>query len=493
MRKVQIGLRLHIFLAFMIVFLLSFGVIIVSFNLVMHNYINNDAVSKMQEAIRTLNDIVYPSPGFTKDGPLPFYYSDEDFVVRDVVQPFAIKSKVSIALLTDKYQVRYPEFSSSVRERSIVQDIVEEINKDNASFSKESLTILKTKTGSTYYVYLIDHYLLKDAQQTDPTHHIIVLYFDATPFLSFAERVNAILIIILLFALLLTLATSLVVAYSITDSIKKLTLFASKIGSGIYKRQNFSFFDKEFDKLAGDMNTMAEKIETADQDQKTFFQNASHELRTPLMSIQGYAEGIKYNVFNKDDNAADIIISESQRLTHMVENLLSISRIDSAKVGGKQIPKAILDLRDLLESVTENIRGSAIIMHKDLKVSFPEVPVYLLGNENDLMRAFENLLSNGFRYAQSTVHVDVSLSEKNEALIRFYDDGEGISEDLIPTIFDRFTKGDGGKHGIGLALVRAIIKDHNGTVSAMNRTDAKGAVFTVTLPTAKGNNLDKKI
>ncbi len=487
MRKVQIGLRLHIFLAFMLVFLLSFGVIIVAFNLVLHNYIDSDAVSKMQEAIRTLNDITYQAPEAPANNPVPIFFSDEDYLVRDIVQPFAIQSDVSIALLSDKFSVQYPDFSSSVRERNVVQDIVEEINKRNSSFDKKSLTILKTKADSTYYVYLIDHFLYKN-DNTNPVHHIMVLYFDATPFLSFAERVNTILIIILLFALLLTLATSLVVASSITDSIRKLTEFASKIGAGLYKRQKFSFFDKEFGELANDMNSMAEKIEKSDQDQKTFFQNASHELRTPLMSIQGYAEGIKYKVFDHDDNAADIIISESQRLTHMVENLLSISRIDSAHVGGKQIPKSILDLRDLLESVTENIRGSAIVMHKELKVSFPDAPVYLLGNENDLIRAFENLLSNGLRYASSTVHVDVSPADKNEAVIRIYDDGEGISEALLPMIFDRFTKGDGGKHGIGLALVKAIIKDHNGTVSAMNRLEAKGAIFTITLPTTKGIN-----
>jgi signal transduction histidine kinase len=473
-------------MAFMLVFLLSFGVIIVSFNLVLHNYIDSDAVSKMQDAIDILNAIANKSPESPSLTPEEIYYSDEDYIVRNIVQPFAIKSEVSIALLSDKFSVRYPDFSDSLRERSVVLDIVEEINKDSSTFDKKSLTVLKTKTDSTYYVYLIDHILYNNKSPETPTHHFIVLYFDATPFLSFAERVNTILIILLLLALLLTLVTSLVVASSITDSIRKLMEFASKIGSGVYKRQNYSFFDKEFTELADDMNSMAEKIEKSDQDQKTFFQNASHELRTPLMSIQGYAEGIKYNVFDHDENAADIIISESQRLTHMVENLLSISRIDSANVGGKQIPKSVLDLRDLLESVTENIRGSALVMHKELKVNFPDAPVYLLGNENDLTRAFENLLSNGFRYASSTVHVDVSLSIKNEAVIQIYDDGEGISEDLLPMIFDRFTKGDGGKHGIGLALVKAIIKDHNGTVSAKNRQEDKGAIFTVTLPTTKG-------
>jgi signal transduction histidine kinase len=122
-------------------------------------------------------------------------------------------------------------------------------------------------------------------------------------------------------ALLLSLMTSLLVSNSIIKSTRKLTAFASKIGSGIFRRENFNFFDKELDTLATDMNIMADKLDQADKEQKTFFQNASHELRTPLMSIQGYAEGIRYDVFDDEKAAADIIISESQRLTGMVENL----------------------------------------------------------------------------------------------------------------------------------------------------------------------------
>ena len=81
---------------------------------------------------------------------------------------------------------------------------------------------------------------------------------------------------------------------------------------------------------------MAYKLEESDIEQKTFFQNASHELRTPLMSIQGYAEGLKYGVFESDEdreNAIDVIIDETGRLSGLVENLLSISKMDMSRSG----------------------------------------------------------------------------------------------------------------------------------------------------------------
>ena len=230
------------------------------------------------------------------------------------------------------------------------------------------------------------------------------------------------------------------------------------------------------------MNVMADKLDATDKEQKTFFQNASHELRTPLMSIQGYAEGIRYKVFDDQDSAADVIISESQRLTGMVENLLSISRMDTASAGRVAIQKNIIDLRELLESVVEKIRGSALLSQKSISLHFTENEVHVLGNENDLFRAFENIVSNGLRYAKTCVDLTVTLKAPDQVIVLISDDGKGISEDLMPIIFDRFSHGEDGKHGIGLALVKAIILEHKGTVTASNRTDnISGAVFTVSL------------
>ena len=205
------------------------------------------------------------------------------------------------------------------------------------------------------------------------------------------------------------------------------------------------------------------------------------------MSIQGYAEGIRYDVFDDEKAAADIIISESQRLTGMVENLLTISRMDTASTGGQNIQKQIFDFKELMESVVEKMRGSALHAQKNISIRFPAEDIHVLGNENDLFRAFENILSNGLRYASRSVDITIrTLPESGEVSVAVMDDGTGISEELLPHIFDRFSLGENGKHGIGLALVKAIVLEHKGTVTAANRSDGtKGAVFTVTLNTVK--------
>ena len=198
-------------------------------------------------------------------------------------------------------------------------------------------------------------------------------------------------------------------------------------------------------------------------------------------------------VFDDEKAAADIIISESQRLTGMVENLLTISRMDTASTGGQNIQKQIFDFKELMESVVEKMRGSALHAQKNISVRGPDEDIHVLGNENDLFRAFENILSNGLRYAVSNVDITIrTVSESGQVSVMITDDGTGISEELLPHVFDRFSLGENGKHGIGLALVKAIILEHKGTVTAANRPDGiKGAVFTVTLNTVKTDSVMK--
>jgi len=158
--------------------------------------------------------------------------------------------------------------------------------------------------------------------------------------------------------------------------------------------------------------------------------------------------------------------------------------MDTAAAGRQLIQKHVFDLKELLESVVEKMRGSAMLSQKSISLHFSVKDVHVLGNENDLFRAFENIVSNGLRYAKTCVDLTVKLQSTDQVAILISDDGKGISDDLLPIIFDRFSHGEDGKHGIGLALVKAIILEHKGTVTAANRSDnVSGAVFTVTLST----------
>ena len=218
-------------------------------------------------------------------------------------------------------------------------------------------------------------------------------------------------------------------------------------------------------------------IEKEAERQQTFFQNASHELKTPLMAIQGYAEGIQAGVMDAGD-AADVILEESDRMTELVEELLDISKID---MGRQRLTLSETDIRELLYDgirAVEPAAAGGIAIVPD----FPEEPVMVSCDDTRLRRAVTNILSNGVRYARSELRL-TCRADKRHVTIRIQDDGDGIAEEDLPHIFDRFYMGKSGKSGIGLALTKEIVHLHKGTIRAYNGDT--GAVFEISIPVSR--------
>ena len=218
-------------------------------------------------------------------------------------------------------------------------------------------------------------------------------------------------------------------------------------------------------------------IEKEAERQQTFFQNASHELKTPLMAIQGYAEGIQAGVMDTG-SAAEVILAESDRMTELVDELLDISKID---MGRQQLTLSEMDIRELLYDSIRAVEPAAaggITITPD----FPETPVMVSCDDTRLRRAVTNILSNGVRYARSELRL-TCRADKRYVTIRIQDDGDGIAEEDLPHIFDRFYMGRSGKSGIGLALTKEIIHLHKGTIRAYNGDG--GAVFEISIPVSR--------
>ena len=219
-------------------------------------------------------------------------------------------------------------------------------------------------------------------------------------------------------------------------------------------------------------------IEKEAERQQTFFQNASHELKTPLMAIQGYAEGIQAGVMDAG-GAAEVILSESDRMTELVDELLDISKID---MGRQQLTLSEMDIRELLYDSIRAVEPTAAAGGITITPDFPETPVMVSCDDTRLRRAVTNILSNGVRYARSELRL-TCRADKRYVTIRIQDDGDGIAEEDLPHIFDRFYMGKSGKSGIGLALTKEIIHLHKGTIRAYNGDG--GAVFEISIPVSR--------
>ena len=223
-------------------------------------------------------------------------------------------------------------------------------------------------------------------------------------------------------------------------------------------------------------------IEKEAERQQTFFQNASHELKTPLMAIQGYAEGIQAGVMDAG-GAAEVILSESERMTGLVDELLDISKID---MGRQLLAFSEMDIRELLYDSIRAVEPTVVSGGIAIVPEFPEEPIMVKCDDTQMRRAVTNILTNGLRYARSELRL-TCRADRRQVTIRIQDDGDGIAEEDLPHIFDRFYMGRSGKSGIGLALTKEIVHLHRGTIRAYN-VDT-GAVFEITLPMARRGDL----
>ena len=219
-------------------------------------------------------------------------------------------------------------------------------------------------------------------------------------------------------------------------------------------------------------------IEKEAERQQTFFQNASHELKTPLMAIQGYAEGIQAGVMDAG-GAAEVILEESDRMTELVEELLDISKID---MGRQLLAVSEMDIRELLYDSIRAVEPAAAASGITIAPDFPEEPVMVKCDDTQMRRAVTNILTNGLRYARSQLRL-TCRADRRQVTIRIQDDGDGIAEEDLPHIFDRFYMGKSGKSGIGLALTKEIIHLHKGTIRAYNGDT--GAVFEISFPVSR--------
>ena len=276
---------------------------------------------------------------------------------------------------------------------------------------------------------------------------------------------------------LLSLA-ALVVAWlaatSIAAPIRRLCGHLASIGEGRFASACQSSRVKEVRSLIQATDRMTSRLARYDKAQKTFFQNASHELRTPLMSIQGYAEGIRYGVFSDPNEAADIIAAESRRLTGLVDGLLTLSRLDNDQ---QSMDIERIDLAAFLHNTMERLKGMAIKERIQLEVLPGPQVCHIAADEQLLTKSVQNVLSNAIRYAASRVTARI---RQEPGAVRLYiaDDGPGIPPQDVERVFDRFFTGARGQCGIGLSVARSSMEYMGGGIRVAE--GEQGAVFELT-------------
>jgi two-component system, OmpR family, sensor kinase len=258
----------------------------------------------------------------------------------------------------------------------------------------------------------------------------------------------------------------------------------------------------EVGQLGTALNTMLDRVAGAlsarhasETRVRQFVADASHELRTPLAAIRGYTELAQRKRHELPDDVAHAmsrVESETGRMTHLVEDLLLLARLDS----GRALVREPVDVSRLVVDAVSDAHIAGL--DHDWALDLPEEPVVVVGDEARLQQVLVNLLANARIHTPAGTAVTTSLSQEGDtAVLTVADGGPGIAADLLPEIFERFARGDssrsrrggapttstfspGGSTGLGLAIVAAVVKAHDGTIDV--RSEPGRTEFVVRLP-----------
>lgn len=319
-----------------------------------------------------------------------------------------------------------------------------------------------------------DDFVVKAEAGEQAESYLYVVYLDITTLQELMNTVNRGLLGILIGVGVLSLILTFHRLKRVRDSFRSLEQYLVKIGNREKVQEIPQFPYEEFTHIVETIDEMSDRIAQSEQLQKQFFQNASHELRTPLMSIQGYAEGLKYHVMQDTESCCDVILQESKRMSALVDEILFLSKFET-----QALQKDRIEVKDMLYTCANQVYLSR---YHQIEIAW-DVPsdITMVGDETLLQRAISNILSNALRYAKSKVCITAAM-EKDTVNIDIIDDGDGITPEDFPHIFERFYKGKGGNFGIGLSMTKDIIEKHHGTITVESKPGHTD--FCIALPTA---------
>lgn len=277
----------------------------------------------------------------------------------------------------------------------------------------------------------------------------------------------------------------------LTSPIRKLREATNKLADGDLQTRVIPRLGRRRDEigdLARDFDVMAERIEGLITTQQRLNSDISHELRSPLARMNVALEIAKKKTNAETLPILDRIENESHRLNDMIGRLLTLARLES---GAEEVEQKRVDLAEIVKDVAADADFEAQAKGKFVELSTVDsCPV--MGSENLLRSAVENVLRNAVRYTKERTAVDVSLKRENgHAVLRISDHGGGVPEDEIANLFRPFYRvGEArerktGGTGLGLAIAERAVKAHKGTITATNYNG--GLLIEIGLDTIKKN------
>ena len=277
----------------------------------------------------------------------------------------------------------------------------------------------------------------------------------------------------------ITLALTYWLARGMTAPLRQMTEAASAMAGGDYSRTVTATSTDEVGALARAFTTMARDLAVTDQQRRELISTVSHELRTPLAAQRAVLENLVDGITPPSEQTLTVALTQTERLSHLVEDLLDLSRLES---GTTRLSLTDVEVAELVErAISEaDLNGRDVTFRTDISVG-----MRVRADRARLTQVLANLLDNAARHspAGGTVTVRAGTADGGRWHLDVIDQGEGIDAGVADRIFDRFSTGSehAGGTGLGLAIARWICSLHGGTIEVV--PSEVGAHLRLTLPT----------
>lgn len=306
------------------------------------------------------------------------------------------------------------------------------------------------------------------------------------------------LVALLVFSAFVTLFFSMWVASTIVGRMATATAGIRNLAAGAFDSRIVLSGNDEVARLANDVNALAERLQEAereraalDRERKELTAAVSHDLRTPLASVRAMVEALADDVVKDPAEVGryyDTMRREIDRLSHMVDDLFELAQMDA---GSPRLERRVVALQEIAAEVIGAMQAQARLsdITLSLDAAGDEPDVFVDGARVE--RAIANLIRNAMEHTPAGGRIDVRIAADDGWLrLHVNDTGEGIAEDDLPHIWNRFFRADKSRKrgpeaadgaGLGLAIVRAIVEAHDGLVDVTS-APSRGAQFTLSFP-----------
>lgn len=298
-----------------------------------------------------------------------------------------------------------------------------------------------------------------------------------------------------LVGLVITILLCLLLAKAMVNPIQNLTRAAEQVAAGDFSpsltsnaQDEIGVLTRTFNRMEGQLKKTLDDLKISEATRREFVANVSHELRTPITSIRSYAETLQDSdglPRATEEEFLSVIVKESDRMTKIVQDLLTLSRFDAGSIEFSferfSFEKSIHDVYNamLLEAQKHN---------HSFKLEFKTPVPEIVGDEARIEQVLINMVSNAIKYTRNGGSINIIAGLKEDVVwVSVRDNGIGIPQADVPKVFDRFYRvdkarsRDSGGTGLGLSIASEIVARHNGKLE-LNSHQGKGTVITMTLP-----------